>query len=106
MVCLNSSSGIPTFLRYRKPTSSKACRRSERNAGLVVGSLARAMSRIGIDVKDILGGGRGNTFDQGMESSENELLETPPDVLRASQFRSQYHAYAKLNDMKGRTTPV
>ena len=53
-----SSSGIPTFLRYKKPTSSSAWRSSSRNWGLVAGSLARERSRMGMVTKDIIAGAR------------------------------------------------
>ena len=49
-----SSSGMPTFLRYRNPTSRRAWRRSVRNWGLVEGSLASERSRMGIVLKDII----------------------------------------------------
>jgi hypothetical protein len=49
-----SSSGIPTFFRYKKPTSRRACRSSSRNCGLVAGSLALDRSRMGIESNDIL----------------------------------------------------
>ena len=49
------SSGMPTFFRYRNPTSRRACRSSSRNLGLVLGSFARERSSSGIAEKDILG---------------------------------------------------
>ena len=49
-----SSSGMPTFLRYKKPTSRRAWRSSSKNWGLVEGSLARERSRIGIVLNDII----------------------------------------------------
>ena len=53
MTSWNNSSGMPTFLRYKKPTSIKAWRRFLRNSGFVAGSLAAARSRMGIDVNDM-----------------------------------------------------
>lgn len=44
---------MPTFLRYRKPTSRRAWRSSSRNWGLVDGSFAWERSRIGIALNDI-----------------------------------------------------
>lgn len=55
-----SSSGSPTFLRYKKPTSNNACRRSSRKADLVAGSFASERSRMGIESNDILTAGYSN----------------------------------------------
>lgn len=54
MTLWKSSSGMPTFLMYRKPTSISAWRRSARKAGLVAGSLASATSRMGMELNDIV----------------------------------------------------
>lgn len=50
-----SLSGMPTFFRYKKPTSRRACRSWSRNCGLVAGSLAWDRSRIGMESNDIVG---------------------------------------------------
>lgn len=52
-ICV-SSFGIPTFLRYRNPTSSRACRSCSRNWGLVEGSLASERLRMGMESKDMV----------------------------------------------------
>lgn len=54
MTWSHNSSGISTFFRYRNPTSIKACRRSARNCGFVSGSLAKARSKIGTEVNDMV----------------------------------------------------
>lgn len=51
-----NSSGIPTFFKYKNPTSSNACLSSSRNLGFVSGSRASERSRMGIELNDdILG---------------------------------------------------
>ncbi len=50
-----SSSGMPTFFRYKKPTSRRACRSPSKNCGLVAGSLAWDRSRMGMESNDIVG---------------------------------------------------
>lgn len=53
MTSSHSSSEMPTFLRYKKPTSMSAFRSWSRNSGLVAGFLDSARSRMGMDVNDM-----------------------------------------------------
>lgn len=52
----NSSSGTPTFLRYKNPTSISACRSCFKNSGFVAGSSASERSNRGIVVNDMASG--------------------------------------------------
>lgn len=54
MTACVSSSGIPTFLRYKNPTSRRAWRSWIRKSGFVVGDLASERSRMGMESNDIL----------------------------------------------------
>ena len=47
-----NSSGIPTFFKYKNPTSSNAWRSSSRNLGLVSGSRASERSSMGMELND------------------------------------------------------
>jgi hypothetical protein len=48
----HKSAEMPTFLRYKNPTSINAYRNSSRKAGLVWGLRARERSRIGIELNE------------------------------------------------------
>lgn len=50
----NISSSMPTFFKYKNPTSISARRSSARNCGFVAGSRASERSSTGMDVKDMV----------------------------------------------------
>ena len=45
---------MPTFLRYKNPTSRRAWRSWFKKLGLIAGSLAKDRSSMGIESNDIL----------------------------------------------------